>query len=349
MAERSSHTLQEKRDARRPVRAIFMLISGISCLILFMSLSIVYGAVPIQLKTIWQSIFSFDPGSSLEQIVRGIRIPRAIAGALVGSFLGVSGAVMQGLTRNPLASPSLMGVSSGASFLMAIILVVLPKASVLTTMLGCMAGAGLGAALIFGLSFTSRARTDSASVKLVLAGIAVTSLLNAVSSLLAIHFNVAKNLSFWYAGGLSGIQWIQIIFLIPVAVVGISLALFLSSSITALSLGDDVARGLGQHLTLIRILGIAVILLLTGSAVSVAGTITFVGLIIPHIARYLFGIDYRWIIPGSAVLGALFLVASDTASRLINPPFETPVGVVTVLISIPFFLHLVHRKRGISL
>ncbi|GAE28813.1 ABC-type Fe3+-siderophore transport system [Halalkalibacter hemicellulosilyticusJCM 9152] len=165
--------------------------------------------------------------------------------------------------------------------------------------------------------------------------------------MIAIHFHVAQDISFWYAGGVAGVRWFSVQLLIPVALVGITLAIILSRSITVLSLGEDVAKGLGQRTRLVKVLGTIVVLLLTGAAVSVAGTIGFIGLVIPHITRFLVGVDYRWIIPCSALLGALLLVLADLGARMVNPPFETPVGAITALIGVPFFFYLARREgRG---
>ncbi|SDM79609.1 FecCD family ABC transporter permease [Sediminibacillus halophilus] len=330
----------------RPLLATVILIGGLAVLLLTMGLSILYGAADVKYTTIWQSIYQFDASSTSHQIIRNLRIPRALAAALIGAALAMSGAIMQGMTRNPLASPSIMGVTSGAAFMMAVALVLTPGASNIAMMLWAFAGAGLGTGIVFAVGSISK--TGLTPVKLALAGTAVTAMLNSLSSGISIHFNIAKDMSFWYAGGVSSVQWVHVKLLVPVVVIGIILALLLSHSITVMNLGEDVARGLGQRTGLIKFAGTIVVLLLTGVAVSVAGTIGFIGLVIPHITRFLVGINYRWIIPCSAILGAILLVAADTISRMINPPFETPVGTVTALIGVPFFLYLA-RREGRSL
>ncbi|MED3928580.1 iron ABC transporter permease, partial [Priestia megaterium] len=165
---------------------------------------------------------------------------------------------------------------------------------------------------------------------------------------IGLKFNVAKEMNFWYAGGVSGIQMNQLKYAIPVIIIGIVISIFLSRSITILSLGDEVSTGLGQNTRIVRILGMIAVLLLTGAAVSIAGMIGFIGLVVPHITRFIVGIDYRYIIPCSAIIGAVLLLAADILGRMINPPFETPVGAVTALIGVPFFLYLA-RKEGTNL
>lgn len=339
-------TGKSKRDQpytfSRPVIASVILLGGMGLLVFSIGLSIVYGASDIDFITIWQSIFRFDSSSTAHQIIRELRIPRTLAATLIGAALAMSGAIMQGMTRNALASPSIMGVTAGSAFMMAVVFAVMPGASNLMILLWAFLGAGIGASIVFGVG--SLSKSGLTPVKLALAGTAITALLSSISSAIVIHFNVAKDISFWYAGGVSSVQWVHVKLLAPVAIVGFIIALMLAKSITVLNLGDDVAKGLGQQTIMIKLTGTLVVLLLTGAAVSVSGTIGFIGLVIPHITRFLVGVDYRWIIPCSAVLGGLLLVIADTASRMVNPPFETPVGAITALVGVPFFLYLARRE-----
>lgn len=333
-----------RRKPTRAARALTALIGGLILLVVTFILSLLYGAVHVHFSTVWQSFTNDQMLTANQQIIRNIRIPRAIGAALVGALLAASGAVMQGMTRNPLASPSLMGVSSGASLVMVCALVFAPQASVLSLMLCSFVGAGIGALLVFGIALFSRGGVSP--IKLVLAGMAVTAFLNACTSTIAIRFNVARDLSFWYAGGVSGVQWLHVQLLIPVTVFGIILVLTISRSINALSLGEEAAKGLGERTLLVKTIAILAVLLMTGAAVSAAGAVGFIGLIVPHITRFLIGGDYRWLLPCSAVFGAVLLVGADLGARMINPPFETPVGVVTALIGVPFFLYLSRHAAG---
>ncbi|UFT98356.1 iron ABC transporter permease [Radiobacillus kanasensis] len=339
-------TKERSNIVSRPVVASLIIFGGLGLLVLTMSLSILYGAANIHFSTIWDSIYAFDPSSTSHQIIRGLRIPRALAAALIGAALAMSGSIMQGMTRNPLASPSIMGVTAGATFMMAVALAVFPQSSLIMMMFWGFMGAGLGTGIVFVVGSISK--TGLTPVKLALAGTAVTAILSSLSTAITIHFDVAKDISFWYAGGVSSVQWVHVQLLAPVALIGFIIAIFLAGSITVLNLGDDVARGLGQQTLVVKLIGTLVVLLLTGAAVSVSGTIGFIGLVIPHITRFLVGVNYRWIIPCSAILGAILLVVADTISRMINPPFETPVGTVTAIIGVPFFLYLARREgRGL--
>ncbi|QDP41086.1 FecCD family ABC transporter permease [Radiobacillus deserti] len=339
-------TPQRSNIVSRPLVATSILIGGLGFLFLTMCLSILYGAADIQFRTIWESLYSYDPSSTAHQIIRNLRIPRAIVAALIGAALAMSGSIMQGMTRNPLASPSIMGVTAGATFMMAIALALFPHSSNLMLMLWGFVGAGLGTGIVFVVGSISK--TGLTPVKLALAGTAVTAILSSLSTAISIHFDIAKDVSFWYAGGVSSVQWIHVQLLAPVALIGFVIAIIVAGSITVLNLGDDVARGLGQQTLLVKIISTLVVLLLTGAAVSISGTIGFIGLVIPHITRFLVGVNYRWIIPCSAILGGILLVVADTISRMINPPFETPVGTVTAIIGVPFFLYLARREgRGL--
>lgn len=342
MQAQQSHKHAGKEAKSRPKTAVAFLVLGLVLLVIATALSILYGSSNINLRTVWEGLTQFDPSSTAHQIIHRLRIPRALAAALIGASLAVSGAVMQGMTRNPLASPSIMGVTAGAAFLMTLGYAFMPAASSLVIMLLAFVGAGLGAGLVFMIGALSK--RGLTPVKLALAGSAVTALLSSVSSGLALRFNVAKDISFWYAGGVAGVQWVHIQLLLPVVVIGLVLSIAVSKSVTVMSLGEDIATGLGQRTNIVRLLGTLVVLLLTGAAVSVGGSIGFVGLVIPHIVRFIVGPDYRLIIPCSAVAGGLLLVLADIAARMVNPPFETPVGAVTAIIGVPFFLYLARRE-----
>lgn len=313
-------------------------------LIVSIGVSITYGSTEINFETVREAVFHFDKEISAHQVIQELRIPRAFSAALVGAFLAVSGAIMQGMTRNPLASPSIMGVTDGAAFMLVILLAFFHNISNMGLTLGSFVGAGLAMTLVFMIgSFSSSGLTP---VKLALAGVAIGTMLRAISSVISLHFQLEKEMGFWLAGGLNGVSWASIQILTISGAVGLLIAISISKSITVLSLGEDIAIGLGQNNLLIKVLGIISVIILTGAAVSIAGAIVFVGLIVPHITRFIMGTDYRWIIPSSAIFGSLLLVLSDIVSRLINAPFETPVGAITSLIGVPFFLYLARNGGG---
>ncbi|MEK5062308.1 FecCD family ABC transporter permease [Cytobacillus sp. FSL R5-0596] len=306
--------------------------------------SIGLGAIWIPPSVIWDSFVSFQAGQIEHQLIREVRIPRALAAALIGAALAVAGTIMQGITRNPLADPSIIGITHGAGLAIAISLAFVSSGSYWILLIWSFAGSAAGAMLVLSFSMISKERISP--VTLTLAGAALSTLFSALSTGIALYFQVAQDLSFWFAGGLSGTKWQHVFILLPAVIIGLLLSLSISRSLTILALGEEVAAGLGQSQQKVRWIGLIAVILLSGAAVSIAGAIGFIGLVVPHIVRMLIGSDYRWLIPLSAIAGALLLVLADIGARMINPPFETPVSAVTALIGVPFFLYLSRRKRG---
>ncbi|MDR1132059.1 MAG: iron ABC transporter permease [Oscillospiraceae bacterium] len=316
---------------------------GSGTLVLLMALSITKGAASIPLSTVWDALFRFDGESTHHLIVVDLRLPRVIASALVGAAFAVAGAIMQGTTRNPMADSGLLGLNAGAGFALSICFAFFPGLGYMNIILFSFFGAALGAVLVNGVA--SMRHGGATPMRLVLAGAAVSALLAALSQGIALYFDVARDIMFWTAGGVAGSNWEQIKIMTPWILGALLGAIALSRSVSLLSLGEDVAKGLGLNTAIVNVLCSLVVLILAGASVSVVGAVGFVGLIIPHLARYLVGVDYRWIIPSSAVLGALLMVAADLGARMLNPPFETPIGVLTALVGVPFFLYLSRKQR----
>ncbi|WP_417898766.1 iron ABC transporter permease [Bacillus haimaensis] len=319
-------------------------LSGLVLVFLGMLISIGLGAIWIPPSVVLDSIISFQAGQMEHELIMEVRFPRAFSAALVGAALAVAGTIMQGITRNPLADPSIIGITHGAGLAIAIALAFLSSGSYWILLIWSFAGSALGAVLVLSFSLFSKERISP--VTLTLAGAALSTLFSALSTGIALYFQVAQDLSFWFAGGLSGTKWQHVFLLIPVVLVGLVLSLWISRSLTILSLGEEVAAGLGQSHQKVRWIGLIAVILLSGAAVSIAGAIGFIGLVVPHMVRLLVGSDYRRLIPLSAIAGALLLIIADIGARMINPPFETPVSAVTALIGVPFFLYLSRRKRG---
>jgi iron complex transport system permease protein len=204
-------------------------------------------------------------------------------------------------------------------------------------------GSALGVGIVFGLA--SLLPNGMSPVRMAIIGTIIGTFLSGISAAMTSYFQVSQKISFWYNARLHQMDPGLIKLAIPFAVAGIAIALFISKSITILSLGEEISVSLGQRTVLVKAMAVVSVAILTGISVALAGHIGFVGLIIPHIARFLVGTDYRWIIPCAGILGAVFLALADIFSRFLNYPFETPIGVVTSLIGVPFFLYLV-RKRG---
>ena len=306
--------------------------------------SLYIGAQDVPLATIFHSFTAYEPENVQEMVVRTLRLPRLLAALLCGASFAVAGALMQGVTNNPMASPSILGINAGAGFGLAVFMILFPQGSLSVSLLFSLAGAGLATLAIFVLARAKGA--GRGPVFLALAGTAIGAVFGAVTQAMTVYFEVAQDLSYWTAGGISGVRMEQALFLLPWTTAGLALAMSIARSVTLLSFGEEVAVGLGSKIGRIRLVAGVTVLLLAGSAVAVAGPVGFVGLVTPHITRKIVGIDYRKVIPVSALLGALLVTLADIAARTIHPPFETPLGAVTALIGVPFFLYLIRRGRN---
>ncbi|MBM7870778.1 iron complex transport system permease protein [Clostridium pascui] len=331
----------DKKSMSRIIITSVIIIIGLIILFLGIGLSISLGAKDISLYTVFNSIFTGKEGIN-SQIVRDIRMPRAISAAFVGAFLAISGAIMQGITRNPIAEPSIMGITQGATFTISIAFAMQKGIDSVGLMIFAFIGASISGLLVYFISSRSMKGVDP--VKLVLAGTALGTLLISLATAIAMYFNLSQQLSFWISGGLTTAKWPGVKMLLIVGILGVTAAMIMSSKITILSLGEEIAIGLGQNTNAIRFISIIIVIILSGSAVSVAGNIAFVGLIVPQIVRSLVGPDYRYIIPCSLIIGAVLLVYSDIVARMINQPYETPIGALTALIGVPFFIYLVRKE-----
>lgn len=326
--------------------ALIMMTLGIIVLIGGIVVSISLGAKNIDIGTIISSIFS-DKNDINTKIIRDVRIPRAIAAALVGGFLAVSGAIMQGITRNPIAEPSVMGITQGATFMIAVALVlqrIYPNLVLnsFIKMIFAFLGASISGLLVYFISSRSIRKVDP--VKLALAGTAMGTLLISLAMGISMYFNLSQELSFWIAGGLTSAKWQGVKLLLIVGGIGFIAAVIMAPKVTILSLGEEVAIGLGQKTNLARFISLIIVIGLTGASVSVAGNIVFVGLIVPQIIRGIIGADYKYIIPFSMLFGSILLVYSDILARMINPPYETPIGSLTALLGVPIFIYLVRKE-----
>ncbi|MGM7634312.1 FecCD family ABC transporter permease [Bacillus sp. Hm123] len=309
--------------------------------------SIAYGSKSISFGTVWDALVHFDSNNMDHLIIQTSRFPRVVGALLIGAFMAVSGALMQGMTRNYLASPTIMGVADGSVFVITLSMIFIPEASSMTLVTFSLIGSALGAALVF--SIARLLPGGMTPLTLAILGTILGTFLNGVSQALSTYFQVSQDISFWYNARLHQMDPTLIKWTIPFALVGLILAFVVARSVTAISLGDEVAQGLGININLMKGLTILSVVILTGVSVAMAGKIAFIGLIIPHITRLLIGQDYRRIVPYAAIFGALFLAWADVISRFMNHPFETPVGVVTAIFGVPYFLYLIKTRGGRSI
>ena len=306
--------------------------------------SLAVGSRSIDLATVVEALTNWDPGDREHLIVRDLRGPRTLIGLLVGVALGLSGALLQGLTRNPLADPGILGISGGAALAAASSVLFLGIGSVYGYVWFAFAGAAIGGALVYAIA--SQGRDGASPIKLALAGAAVTAIMTSLTSLILLLDLATLNvLRFWLVGSLAGRSMTVAGQLWPFIAVGSAAALVSGRLLNALSLGEEVARSLGVRLFKARLLVGVSAVVLAGSATAAAGPIVFIGLTIPHLARAITGPDYRWVLPYSAVLAPVLLLGSDIVGRIAARPAELQVGIVTALIGGPFFVALVRRKK----
>lgn len=305
-------------------------------------ISIGSGAVKISPREIIQAIF-LERDTVNYQVIWNVRLPRTILAGLVGICLSLSGAILQGVMRNPLASPNIIGVSSGGGLMALIILILFPEYYYLVPV-GAFIGALAATLFIYSLAW----KDGILPSRLILAGVAVSSLLSAGINSLMIFFpdRVAGVIGFM-VGGLSATTWEQVYVLFPYAIIGVFLVMFLPRKLNILMLGDEVATSLGLNVERTRFVFIILSSLLAGSAVSVVGLLGFVGLIVPHMTRIFIGSDYTYLFPGSIFFGASIVMLCDTLARVLFAPMEIPVGIIMSAFGAPFFLYLLRRKENI--
>ncbi|TBL80593.1 iron ABC transporter permease [Paenibacillus thalictri] len=345
MSSRDLHQAPGRSRVTRISGPWFGLIITLSAaaLLFSMFLAISFGAKEMTLGTVWTAVVHYNPAVTTHQIIHELRLPRVLGAAVMGAAFAVAGALMQGVTRNPLADSGILGINAGATLMVALSFAFFPNMPYSMLVVMSFMGAAFSALSIFLLSSTSAGGLTP--LKLTISGAVVAALLHSLSSGIAIYYELSQDLAFWYAGGVAGVRWSHLKLLIPIIIIAIIGVLALSRSISLISLGDEVAANLGVKTKRVRLLGMIGALVLAGVSVSAVGSIGFVGLVIPHISRKLVGVDYRYIIPVSALLGAVLLVFADLGARMVNPPRELAIGAMVALVGAPFFLYLAYKEK----
>ncbi|MBU5227984.1 iron ABC transporter permease [Clostridium senegalense] len=324
-------------------RTIIFVFCSLLLLIVGLILAIKLGSVHITFKDIWNSIFNYNKTLEL-MLVRDVRIPRALSVLLTGGILGVTGAMVQGVTRNPIAEPSILGVSQGATLIIAIFYAVGVTINTKNVMIASFIGALITGIIV--LAFISKKANNNSITKILLAGTAMSTFFISLTTIIGLLTNQSQMIAFWVSGGFRNATWADFKLVFIFAIIGLVIAILLSSKINILNLGDDVAIGLGQNPQKIRFKTLMVVIPMIAAAVAVGKNIAFVGLIVPQIVRKLLGEDYRRNIPCSFLFGAVLLTYADIAARMLFNPYETPIGVFTVLIGVPFFISVARKERG---
>ncbi|MER7794098.1 iron chelate uptake ABC transporter family permease subunit [Streptomyces sp. NPDC097640] len=325
------------RSARRAAG----LAASLVVLLMIVAASVAIGAKPIPLGDVWHGLFHYS-GTDTDVVVRDVRVPRTVLGLLVGAALGLAGAVIQALTRNPLADPGLLGLNAGAS---AAVVSAISFFGV-TSLTGYVWFAFLGTAVASVLVYALGGSRGATPVRLALAGTAVyAALYGYVNAVELLDTAALDKMRFWTVGSLASANMTVVKQVAPFLVVGAVLALALGRALNAVALGDDTARALGANLNRTRLLAMVAVTLLCGAATAACGPIAFVGLMVPHLVRALTGPDLRWILPYAAVLSPVLLLGADVLGRVVTRPSELQAGVVTTLIGGPVFIYLVRRRR----
>lgn len=328
---------------QRNKHTVFFIIGSLCLLFVGLFLAITLGASKIALTDIYNSIFHYQDTIEM-MLIRDVRIPRALCVLITGGILGVTGAMIQGVTRNPIAEPSLLGVSQGAILVIAIFYALEISISTFSVMIAALIGASLSGLLVIG--FTLKKASNMAISKLLLAGTSMSTFFISLTTIIGLLTNRSQLIAFWVSGGFRTASWNDVKLLLIIGIPGLIITFFLSSKINLLSLGDDVAIGLGINPNQTRFITLLIMIPLCAVSVAVGKNIAFVGLFVPQIVRMLLGEDYRKIIPCGFLLGATILTFADVAARMVFTPYEMPIGIFTALIGIPFFIVMARKERG---
>lgn len=329
---------QNKKMGLLAAAAVLLLMIG-----LFLALSL--GAMEISLLDIWNAVFHYEESLS-DMIIRDVRIPRALCALFTGGILGSTGAMIQGITRNPIAEPSLLGISQGATLAIACFYAAGIGVTTTNVLVAALFGAMIGGSLILGMAI--RKPGNRSITKLLLAGTAMSTFFSALTTLVGLLSNQSQMIGFWVSGGFRSATWKEAVFIMAAGMLGVVPSILLAGRINIISLGEDTAIGLGENPTRVRLLTLALLLPLCTATVVVGKTIGFVGLIVPQTVRFFVGEDYRRIIPCSFLVGAVLLTYADVAARLIFAPYEVPIGIFTALLGVPFFLYMAAGSKSFN-
>ncbi|MCC5658358.1 iron ABC transporter permease [Nostoc sp. XA010] len=335
-----SQAISFRIDRRVPVVLLCLVVA----IALAMVMNVAKGEYPISPLDIVKTILGLDTGNPDHQfVIQNLRLPRTLVAFMVGMALAISGTIFQGVTRNPLADPGIIGINAGASLAAVVVIVLFPSAPIYTLPLSAFAGASLMAILIYSLAWNN----GSSPILLILMGIGLSAIASAITTLMITFGEISdvSNALVWLAGSVYGRTWEQVFSLLPWLIVFVPMALTLARHLNALNLGDDVAKSLGSRVEWQRALLVLVGVALAGAGVATAGNISFIGLIAPHLGRQLVGATHESLIPTSALLGGVIVVMADLLGRTLFAPIELPCGVVTAAIGAPYFLYLLIRNR----
>jgi iron complex transport system permease protein len=318
-----------------------ILLTALLIFVLFVGMSIVYGYTDTTWKMAYQALTGGDD-STEHLVIQTVRLPRALIAAAVGASLAIAGVLMQTLTKNPLASPGIFGVNAGAGFMVVIAVTLFQVSNLQSFTWLSFLGAAMAAVAVYVIG--SAGREGLTPMKLTLAGAAITALFSSFTQgFLVLNEAALEQVLFWLAGSVQGRSLDILNGVFPYLLTGWILALLIGNKLNVLAMGEDVAKGLGLKTGIIKLVSLIIVVLLAGGSVAVAGPIGFVGIVVPHIARRLIGVDHRWLLPFAGLTGGILLLAADLGARYIIMPQEVPVGVMTAAIGAPFFIYIARK------
>lgn len=306
-------------------------------------LSLRFGAISYSHQQLVETLRHPMTDSPVQDVVIDLRLPRMVAAILVGAAMAQAGAMMQGITRNAIADPGLLGINAGAGLALILGYAIFGSLHYSQILVICLLGSCLAAGLVFGLSY--QVQKGYHQLRLILSGAMVASLFSAIGQAITIYFDLSTAVIGWQAGGLVQVNWKMLAIIGPLIIVGLILAQLFSHQLTILSLNETVAKNLGQRTALMTMVLLGIVLLLSAAAVALVGSLSFVGLIIPHFIRMFTGKNYKMLLPLTAFAGASFLIWVDLVCRSINPPAETPISAVISIIGLPCFLWLIRKEK----
>lgn len=320
---------------------IFFIISLLFVIGAYLSLR--FGAISYSHQQLVETLRHPMTDSPVQDVVIDLRLPRMVAAILVGAAMAQAGAMMQGITRNVIADPGLLGINAGAGLALILGYAIFGSLHYSQILVICLLGSCLAAGLVFGLSY--QVQKGYNQLRLILSGAMVASLFSAIGQAITIYFDLSTAVIGWQAGGFEQVNWKMLAIIGPLIIVGLILAQLFSHQLTILSLNETVAKNLGQRTALMTMVLLGIVLLLSAAAVALVGSLSFVGLIIPHFIRMFTGKNYKMLLPLTAFAGASFLIWVDLVCRSINTPAETPISAVISIIGLPCFLWLIRKEK----
>lgn len=327
-------------------RFIITVIAGLAVLLIAGLLSLLLGAHAYSISDLFGAIFDYHESNDAHYYIMNTRMPRIIADIIVGACLSIAGAIMQGTTKNPMADSGIMGISSGSTLGVVIVVAFLPAAGRFGKMGIAAAGAALVTLLIYAIAFAGKGRVTPD--RMVLSGMAISTLLTAITTAIILKNGLSNQMIRYTNGSTANTIWADVWLALPIFGIGVLISLIISRSLTVLNLGEDVSKGLGANVRITKFLSTIVVLVLSAVAVIIIGPVGYIGLMIPYIARFLVGTDYRLVIPTCGVLGASFVVVVDLIAKSVKPGFEFPIGLIITMVGVPFFIYVSRKQEGDS-